>query len=290
MVNKSRLVIGCGYLGERVAQRWLAEGSVVHCVTRSLDRARRLESLGFEPFVGDVTQPDTLVALPAADTVLYAVGYQPGSGVSRRAVYVDGLQAVLDRLDVHPSRIVLASSTGVYGESGGAWVDEETPCRPAREAGQVLLAAEKTLRGHRLGSAAIVLRFAGLYGPGRIPKLADLKAGRPIAVSSYGMLNLIHIDDAAAAVVAAAQAPPPRTYVIADGHPVLRREFYRHVTKLLRAAEPQFVEPSSDEAARQRGGGDKRVSNRRMIEELGVILQYPTYRAGLEAILAASAG
>lgn len=289
MFNKSRLVIGCGYLGERVAQRWLAEGSVVHCVTRSLDRARHLESLGFEPFVGDVTRPDTLAALPAADTVLHAVGYQPGSGVSRRAVYVDGLRAVLDRLDAHSSRIVLASSTGVYGESGGAWVDEETPCRPAREAGQVLLAAEETLRGHRRGSAAIVLRFAGLYGPGRIPKLADLKAGRPIAVSSHGMLNLIHIDDAAAAVVAAAQAPP-RTYVIADGHPVLRREFYRHVAELLRAAEPRFVEPSPDEAARQRGGGDKRVSNRRMIEELGVILQYPTYRAGLEAILAASAG
>ncbi len=290
MVNKSRLVIGCGYLGERVARRWLAEGSVVHCVTRSLGRARHLESLGFKTFVADVTRPGTLADLPAADTVLYAVGYQPGSGVSRRAVYVDGLQAVLDRLDARASRIVLASSTGVYGESGGAWVDEETPCRPAREAGQVLLAAEETLRGHRLGSAAIVLRFAGLYGPGRIPKLADVKAGRPIAVSSHGMLNLIHIDDAAAAVVAAAQAPLPRTYLIADGRPVLRREFYRYVAGLLRAAEPRFVEPSPDEAARQRGGGDKRVSNRRMIEELGVVLQYPTYRVGLDAILAASTG
>lgn len=290
MFNKSRLVIGCGYLGERVARRWLAEGSVVHCVIRSLDRARRLESLGFAPFVGDVTRPETLAALPAADTLLYAVGYQPGSGVSRHAVYVDGLRAVLDRLDANSSRIVLASSTGVYGESGGAWVDEESPCRPGREAGQVLLAAEETLRGHRLGSAGIILRFAGLYGPGRIPKLADLKAGRPIAVSSHGMLNLVHIDDAAAAVVAAAQAAPPRTYLIADGRPVLRREFYRYVAELLHTAEPQFVEPSPDEAARQRGGGDKRVSNRRMIEELGVVLEYPTYREGLQASLASSAG
>ncbi len=279
------LVFGCGYVGRRVAAEWAGPGRTVHAVTRSRDRAAELAREGLLPIVADVTRPETLRDLPEAATVLYAIGYDRRGGASREAVYVDGLRAALDALPPSVEKILYTSSTGVYGPSGGAWVDELTPCRPVREGGRVMLAAEEVLRSHALGSRAIVLRLAGLYGPGRIPRLADLREGRPIEASPGGFLNLIHVDDAAQAILAAeSRAAPPRTFTVADGEPTDRRSFYRYLADLLGLKPPRFVTPSPEALAQQRGGADKRVSNRRMLQELGVGLRYPSYREGLASI------
>ena len=81
-----KLIFGCGYLGQRIAQRWLEQAERPVVVTRSPDRARELARQGFEPHVADVTRPDTLAGLPAADTVLYAIGYDPAGGLSRDVI------------------------------------------------------------------------------------------------------------------------------------------------------------------------------------------------------------
>jgi nucleoside-diphosphate-sugar epimerase len=108
-----------------------------------------------------------------------------------------------------------------------------------------------------------------------------------MAVPENAHLNLIHVDDAVAAVLAAeARAIPPDVYNIADGQPCRRRDFYRHLAALLKMPEPQFVEPSAEEALSQRAGIDKQVSNARMLSQLRVRLQYPSYREGLAAIAA----
>ncbi len=286
----AKLLLGCGYLGRRVAEVWHASGETVHVVTRSVEHARQFRQQGLTPIVADVARPATLVDLPSAETVLYAVGFDRTAGLSIHEVYVKGLEAVLDALPATTGRIIYISSTGVYGQTGGDWVDEDSPCRPERDGGRACLAAEQLLAAHRLGQRAIILRLAGLYGPGRIPRRRELLAGTPLPVPADGYLNLIHVDDVARRVVPAAQqAPVPRTYLVADGHPVLRREYYLELARLLGAPTPTFEAPASGSPAAARASSDKRASNRRMLEELRVKLAYPSYREGLSAILAAEA-
>lgn len=295
-MSVNKLIIGCGYLGARVARRWLAAGDRVWAVTRSAARADELRQQGIEPLVADITRPDTLAALAKLpslamplDTILYAVGFDRRAGSSRRAVYVDGLRHVLANLPIDVARLIYISTTGVYGNHEGHWVNEETPCEPTREGGQVALAAEQLLLAHPLGARSIRLRLAGLYGPGRIPRRAELAAGLPIAAPGQGFLNLIHVDDAASVVLAAEMltVPPPRLYVVSDGQPPLRADYFAEVARLVGGPPPTFVEPAADSPAAERSDGDKRVDSSRVRAELNVELQYPSYRAGLAAIVAA---
>jgi len=281
----AKLIFGCGYLGLRVAQRWLADGHTVYAVSRTQQRAVELAAFGIRPVVADVTQPDTLAALPVAETALYAVGYDRRQNQSMHEVYVAGLRNVLGALPKETGRFIYISSTGVYGDSAGEWVDEDTPCLPQREGGRACLAAEEVLAAHPLGVSSVVLRLAGIYGPGRTPRKDLLLAGEPIPAPADGYLNLIHVDDAAAVVLAAQRAPTPRTYVVSDGHPAQRREYYLELARLLKAPAPTFVDAPPSSPAAQRAAADKRVSNARLLRELDVRLAYPSYREGLAAAL-----
>jgi nucleoside-diphosphate-sugar epimerase len=284
----AKLIFGCGYLGCRVGQRWLHAGHEVYAVTRAHQRAAELERLGFRPIVADVTERSTLGTLPAAETVLYAVGYDGSSGKAIGDVYARGLANALDSLGAEPARVIYISTTGVYGDAEGEWVDEQTPCRPSREGGRASLAAEEVLRAHRWQPRSIILRLAGLYGPGRIPRRDALVAGEPIPAPAEGYLNLIHVDDAAAVVLAAEErARPPQLYLVSDSQPGQRGDYYRELARLLGAPPPRFVTPPADAPASLRAAADKRISNRRMLEDLGVRLTYPSFREGLAAIVAA---
>jgi len=281
-----KLIFGCGYLGLRVADRWAAAGIPVCAVTRDRDKGSALRSRGIEPLVADIMSPDSLRRLPVADTVLFAVGHDRRCGHSIRQLYVDGLKNVLEHLPQGIGRLIYISSTGVFGQSDGSWVDEESPCEPTREGGRACREAELVLQRHPLGRQAAILRLAGLYGPGRIPRVRQLLDGLPIDAPSEGYLNLIHVDDAARVVIAADEkAPLPSLYCVSDGHPVLRRDYFRQLAAGLGAVEPQFREPQPDSPARLRASASKRVSNRRLLSQLGCQLQYPSYREGLAAIV-----
>ncbi|MGO9115031.1 MAG: SDR family oxidoreductase [Thermoguttaceae bacterium] len=282
--SRVKLIVGCGYLGFRVARRWIAAGHAVVGLVRTSASAESLVHEAVHPIVADVTQPLTLRDLPTADTLLYAVGYDPAGAASRSAVYVDGLRAVLDAVSADVRRVILISSTGVYAEQLGGWVDESSACQPSRESGRALLAAEEALAAHRLGDRGIVLRLAGIYGPGRLLRRAELASGEPLPIAAGEHVNLIHVEDAATAVLAAeANAHPPRTYIIADGHPVERRVYFTELARQFGLPRPSFRDPLPGEAIGRRGG-DKRANNARMLAELHVKLAYPTYREGLATI------
>jgi nucleoside-diphosphate-sugar epimerase len=285
----SKLIFGCGYLGMRVATRWASDGATVLAVTRDIEKSHKLRESGILPVVADIMDPGTLKNLPQPDTVLFAVGHDRRSGRSIRQLYVDGLQHVLDHLPPGLKRLIYVSSTGVYGQSDGAWVDEQAACAPTREGGQACRQAELLLQSHPLGERAIILRMAGIYGPDRIPRRKELQSGLPIEAPSEGYLNLIHVDDAARIVMAAEErAPLPALYCVSDGHPVIRREYFHELAALLGAPKPTFRRPRAGSPAAERAGASKRVSNRRMLAELGVELQHPSYREGLAAIVQAS--
>jgi nucleoside-diphosphate-sugar epimerase len=280
------LVFGCGYLGLRVAMRWRDRGDAVVAVTRSRERAAELARLGLKPCVADVIDCASLADLPAARSVLFAVGHDRRSGRSIGEVFVEGLRNVLDALPRETERFLYISSTGVYGQSEGEWVDETSPCYPMREGGQACLQAERLLQGHPIGARAVILRMGGIYGPGRIPRLSDLQEGRPIAAPEHGYLNLIHVDDAAAIVLnAECKAPAPSLYNVTDGHPVLRGDYFREVARRVGAPPPRFVAPPDDDPRAQRAASDKRVSNRALVERLAPRFRFPTYREGLAGIV-----
>lgn len=268
------MIIGCGYLGRRVARRWLAEGDAVAGLTRSAEHAQMLRGIGIEPILGDVTEPSSLSALPDADTLLYAVGLDRNSGKTQRDVHVSGLANVVERVAGRVGRVIVISSTSVYGQTGGEWVDESSACRPESPNGQVCLDAESLLR-ERV-PAANILRLAGIYGPGRlIARIAELRAGSPLEGNPDAWLNLIHVDDAASAVLACdRQSTAGATYVVADGNPVRRREYYSFLAALIGAPAPKL----SEDAPRSL---NKRCANRRLREELQVTLRYPSLRVGL---------
>lgn len=274
-----KLVVGCGYLGLRVARLWRHAGDRVYAVTRSAERARSLAAEGLDPIIGDVTAPAALPDLPAIDTLFWAVGFDRASGASYRDVHVAGLGRVLDAIPGAP-RVVFASSTGVWGTEDGSVVDETTPAHPTREAGRVLLEAEAMLHT-RTGDRGTALRFAGLYGPDRLPRLDDLKAGRPIAADPDSWLNLVHVDDAARIVVAVAAAPHARRlYVVSDGHPVRRRDWYAHLATRTGSPPPTF-----DTAAERTRGADKRVDPSLLFRDIPLTLAYPDSFRGIDAIV-----
>ena len=284
------MIVGCGYLGRRVARRWLAGGAQVAAVARSAARAAEFRGEGMEAIEADVAEPGTLAALPECETLVYAVGYDAKSGRSREAVQIEGLKSVLDALAGRCDRVLFVSTTGVYAQDDGGWVDETSPTEPETDGGRAALAAEAVLEAHPLGARSAVFRMAGLYGPGRVPRRESIVRGEPIATLANGYLNLIHADDAAAVLVLAAAAADVRgVYCVADGHPVVRRDYFAEVARLYGAPAPTFVEPPADAVKRGRGGTSKRVSNRRLMDTLAPKLAYPTYREGLAASVAEEA-
>lgn len=282
------LIIGCGYLGRRLGVRLIGEGGRVFGTARSSGRAEELAAIGIEPVLVDVLEPRTLDRLPDVDRVFYAVGFDRSAGAPMRAVYVDGLRNVLDRLPESVRRLVYAGSTGVYGQSDGEWVDEDSPTDPMHESGRVVLEAEGVVRdwARARGASAVVLRFAGLYGPGRVVRRAMLERGEPIPGDPEKFLNMIQIDDAARAAVAALEADDPDPiYLVADDRPVSRREYYSVAARLIGAPEPAFQPPTPGSPESARDATNKRVGNRRMRERLGVVPDYPDITAGLAGAL-----
>jgi nucleoside-diphosphate-sugar epimerase len=278
-----RLVIGCGYLGRRVAEQWQARGDRVFVTTRSPERAAAWSAQGLVPVVCDVLAPDTLQSLPAVASVVYCVGMERTAGRSMREVYVAGLGKVLAELTrperaLRPERFLYVSSTGVYGQTGGDWVDEDAATQPRDEAGRVVLEAEELLR--RSWPEAIVLRFAGIYGPGRVIGKQLLQSGQPIPGAPDGWLNLIHVEDGAGAVLAAEErGRPGALYHVADGRPVRRQDYYAALARLLRSPAPTFAPGASER-------GNRRIDNTRLRQELGFVPRWADLERGLADALA----
>lgn len=271
------LLIGCGDLGQRVARRFLARGDEVHALRRHPPQD---DGSGIRWLQGDITQPASLPALPAGVTRLIHLP-APGSrdAAVYRGVFIDGLQAVLDALDTSRlKRVVFVSSSAVYGEHGGGWVNEDTPPAPQGFNGQVLLEAEAALAARGLSSTS--LRLAGLYGPGRLQLIERLRsgaAGAPVQPEHWA--NRIHIDDAAAAVVHLALLPDvDPVYIGCDDTPLPLHALYADLAAMLGAPAPRIAPAPANV-------GSKKLSNARL-RASGLTLQWPDSRPGYAALLA----
>jgi nucleoside-diphosphate-sugar epimerase len=253
-------------------------GARVFATTRRESRADEFRAQGIDPIVCEILHPESLKQLPPAATVLYAVALDRNSGRTMREVYVQGLANVLAALPT-PERLLYVSSTSVYGQQHGEEVDEQAVTEPLEPSGRVVWDAEQVLRLH--APRAVVLRFAGIYGPGRLIRQDTILKGQPVVGNPDIWLNLIHVADGATAVLAAeSRGKPGEVYNVSDGEPVRRRDFYQYLAQLLGAPPCQFQQPVSGLPE-----ANRRLTNRRLRVELAVTLQYPSYLQGLPASL-----
>jgi len=295
LTPKRVLIVGCGYVGARVASRLHSAGHDVFAVTRSEERARDFAARGWTPIIADIMNPAPLASAPAMDAMLHAVGYDRAGGFAKRDVYVAGLVNVLSAVAGRCPRVVTISSTSVYGQSQGEFVDEPSPTEPTTESGQICLDAERAFQEWRdtqpAGTAAMIVRLAGIYGPGRMLARAEsLRNGVPMSGRGDAWLNLIHGDDAALLAIAAMfQGEDRATYLGVDREPVLRRDFYAHLAGLLGAPEPTFTGVVEPGGRGSESGINKRCTNAATQRALGVAPAFPTYREGLAHALARAA-
>ncbi len=286
-VSDQTMIFGCGYLGRRIARLAIRDGNRVWTTTRQSDKQRELASEGFQPIVADWTDRRTLKKLPTVKHVVICVSYDRRSSLNRYESQVGGLRNLLHAISPE-TKVCYISTTGVYQQQGGWWVDEASPTRPTRDGGRAHLMAESLLNQMRPNSPWTIFRLSGIYGPGRIPRAADVIAGRPIASPQHGFLNLIHVNDAAEAVCAALRKHTQRLYVVSDDEPVIRSRFYKEIALQTGSKQPKFVTPDNGSPVMMRSESNKRVWNRRMKRDLVPKLQFPTYRHGLADILSLS--
>jgi len=317
---ESVLIVGCGYvgaaLGALLADPGASRGGPGRRVWGLKRHPRRLPAR-VEPLAADVTDPRSLdealaalvATLPGApEAVVYAVAASGFSDEAYSSAYVDGPANVLDalaRADRVPARFVFVSSTGVYGDAGGEWVDETTPPEPAGFSGRRLLEGERLLaeRAAALGSRSrnrpdrpdrlgrgllpVVVRFGGIYGPGRTRLIDQVRSGEARCVDGPPTwTNRIHRDDCAGVLAHLLDLPEEEldpVYVGVDTEPAPRAEVLRWIARRLGVDPPPRV-PAEDAAAGRRRG-TKRCSSARL-QATGYRFRYPTFREGYDDLIA----
>jgi len=274
------LVVGYGFLGSRVARMARSLGYDVAATSRKETKRGEIEAAGCRFHRFDIHS--SADRLPAFDAWVWCPAFDRSAGVSMHEGIVGGLMRALESAETSPKHVVFTSTTSVYGQASGEWVDEESPCEPRTESGRAHVEAERRLLDWATDPRGIatILRLSGLYGPERIIRRKAIEASEPIACHPDTWLNLVHGDDAAAACLYALKSSQSATYCISDDRPVLRREYYETLARLLNAPAPTFVSPGPGEDA-----GDKRVSNRKARSELGWAPEYPDIESGLKAAI-----
>ena len=287
-------ILGCGYIGLELARQLQGEHDVVG-MRRSDSGIEAIEATGATAVQGDITDPEDLAEVPDADAVVFAASSGGRGADAAREIYVDGLRTAIDHFctdrDGAPDRVIYTSSTGVYGDHDGDWVDEETQIDPTTEKTEVLAEAERIALERPIDDTdGSVARFAGLYGPERY-RLERYVEG-PV---TEGYLNMVHQADAAGAVAYLLEADVARREAVnvVDDEPVSKWEFADWLAAQCEMPEPpkhtkaeRLDDDSLSDAAKRRIQTSKRVSNEKL-RELGYDFTYPTYREGYQAAIEA---
>jgi len=279
------LIMGCGYVGSKLAQACLARGIRVIGTTRSQQRQTQLRKTGIEAVLAVSPQdfPDDLLA--SVDAVLDSIPLtRDEQGMHASQPY--WLPELAPKLS-HIQWAGYLSTTGVYGDAGGAWVDETYPCHPDSARGLERLQAEQAWLNS--GLPAEVFRLAGIYGPER-NILGRLKSGgyKTVQWQPPHYSSRIHIDDIVAALLAAMHQPRPGRIVnLADDLPLPHADYVKELAQLIGAPEPEILSEQDGEQqlspmALAFFRDNKRVSNRLLHRELLPELQYPDFRKNLE--------
>lgn len=285
---KRILIVGCGDIGSRVAAHYTASGWPVTGWVRTAGSARTLERAGVTPVVVDL---DVAGLPPTGGSGAWIYYFAPPP---REGEDDPRLQRFLAHMVSPSERLVYISTSAVYGDCGGAWVDESAPVRPGNARGRRRAAAEARLQawGAKTGTHVVILRVPGIYGPGRLP-VARLKQGLPVLRGEdSGYINRIHADDLAAAAIAAAErGRAGAVYNVSDGHPTAMCDYFDCVADALNLPRPPHVSRAEAERVLTPSmlsflRDSRRLCNRRMREELGVQLRYPDFHSGVLACVA----
>jgi nucleoside-diphosphate-sugar epimerase len=275
------LTLGHGYTADALARRLIPQGWRVIGTTRDPARADAMAARGIEPLI----LPAPLAPALAAATHILASAAPGPQGDPFLATEGAALAAA------RPAWVGYLSTTAVYGDHAGGWVDEDTPPDPATPRGQARLAAEQAWLA--TGLPVHIFRLAGIYGPGRGPfeKLRDGTARRILKPGQ--VFSRIHVDDIAAVLAASMAAPAPGTvYNVCDDEPAPPEDVLAYAAALLGLPPPPAIpweeaQGALSPMARGFYAESKRVRNDRIRRDLGVPLLWPTYREGLAAVLAA---
>jgi nucleoside-diphosphate-sugar epimerase len=282
-------IVGCGYVGTRVARAEQAEGNSVTAVVRTAESAHRLAGLGLHAVQHDLDHPST-PGLSMQDAVVYYFVPPPSHGTTdpRLARFLAALGEAS-----RVQRLVLISTSGVYGDCHGEWVTEARAAHPEAERAQRRWDAEQTARqwSAQTGVPVVILRVPGIYGPGRLP-LERLRAGEPVlneAESPWS--NRVHVDDLVASCLAAVRrGQPGAVYNISDGTPTTMTDYFNRVADAAGLPRPPQISMREADVRLSPGmrsylAESKRLDNRAMREELGVTPRYPDLASGLAACL-----
>ena len=282
------LIVGCGYVGLPLGAELVRRGHEVFGLCRH--PGRELAAAGLVPLPADLTRPETLAPLPREfDRVVNCAASGGGSAEDYRRLYVEGNQNLLAWLSPRPpGKFVYTSSTSVYAQSDGAVVTEDSPAQPEAPTARMLVEAEARLQAAASsGFPAVILRVAGIYGPGRGHAFQQFLRGEArLEGEGACHLNMIHRDDVAGAIRAAwERGTPGEIYNAVDDEPVTQRAFFTWLAATLNRPLPPSV--AADEGAwRKRGVTNKRVCNTKLHTRLEYHFKYPNFRAGYAPLCA----
>ena len=282
-------IVGCGDIGRRVAEACLADNREAVGWVRSDASVQALQARGIPAVQVDLDQ--SAAHLPSvADAELFYFAPPPSKGRSdsRVARLIESFAE-----SGHPRRVVYLGTSGVYGDCAGEWVDERRPPAPSADRAWRRLDAETRWRdwSRQSGGELVILRVAGIYGPGKLP-LARLQSGQPmVAEADSPITNHIHTFDLVTTCLAAMQrGVSGAVYNVCDGHPDSMTAYFNAVADYLGLPRPPLISLQEAQSQLTPGmlaylGESRRLSNRKLVEELGVVLRYPTLEAGLPACL-----
>ncbi|AHB47626.1 epimerase [Hyphomicrobium nitrativorans NL23] len=286
----SLFCFGLGYSAEALARRVRPLGWRIAGTARTAEGQARLASLGYDAFLFDGMAPGSGIsdALADASHVLVSAGPDQDGDPTLRFHEGDLARAP------HLRWIGYLSTIGVYGNTDGAWIDETAAPNPGSERSTRRIGAENAWRafGNAHGKSVQIFRLGGIYGPGR-SAFDDLRDGTARRIVKPGQVfNRIHVDDIASVLFAAASGAGRHTvYNVTDGTPSPSQEMIAHAADLLGVEPPPEIsveEAKLSPMGRSFYAENRRVANRRLQDDLGVTLAYPSYREGLADILAKS--
>ena len=275
---RSVLIVGCGFVGRPLARNFLEAGWQTHAITGSELTAKQLRAEPFHVRSLDIREIDAVrqLARESFDVVIHCASSRHGTASAYEAIFFEGTRNILATLNC--GRFIFTSSTSVYAQTDGRWVDENSEAEPERETGRVLRRTEDLV----VSTGGTVARLAGLYGPGRCVPLQKLLEGNAIIEGDGSrLMNLLHQSDAAAALQFLAGLEPAGIFNVADNLPVTQADWYWYVCDILDKPLPPNGSPDLN---RKRGWTNKRVSNRKL-RRLGWKPLYATFKQGVRSLV-----
>lgn len=286
---KTVLIVGCGDIGERIGGLYRQKNVPVVGLVRSVESVHRLQQAGITPLQADLGQRSGLATQPALPTAAATVFYlapPPNEGDTDPLLrqFLAGIA-----VDALPEKLVLLSTTAVYGDCRGDWINESHPVNPQTARGRRRLDAEQVAAkwSQQTGVPLVILRVGGIYGPGRLP-IDRIRQGLPILNESESpFTNRIHQDDLARICVAAAErGTAGEVYNVADGQPGTMSAYFKAIARAHGLPLPPEVGMAEAQQVMSAGmlsylQESRRLDNHKLLSDLGVELRYPNLAAGL---------